>query len=322
MVRFAEEKDLDFLKYIWDICFHDPKEFIDWNFDRNFSYENTLIAEVDGKPASCMQLMPHRILLRNKIYPVNYISGVATLPEYRHKGLVREMFAFAFPQMEKRGEPISLLVPFNYPFYEKFGYKQCYEKTFRYTKQLPKKGLCTGEDLSPDLIDRLDIIYQKAMVQKTGYALRSKEDWQKILEDLLIISKGKIFFHQTDGLEDGYALISSHPKEGFELHEVLGVCDLDFRSEVKPFAMARVLDIQGLLFDWVTDFHGCWRIKIVDENIPKNNLTLCLTHGSVEPCTEYDTEIDIRYLTQLLFGFSGDFPHVFSKTDTYLNMIF
>ncbi len=322
MVRYAEEKDLPFLKEIWDTCFHDPKEFIDWNFDRNFSYENTLIAEVDGAPASCMQLIPHQIALRNHTYPINYVSGVATLPQHRHKGLVREMFSFGFLEMEKREEPISLLVPFNYPFYEKFGYKQCYNKVFRYANRLPKQKFYTKEDLSPSLIQRLDSIYRQSMTGKTGYALRTKQDWQKILEDLLIISDGKIGVHQTDGNDDGYALISSHPKEGFELHEVLGNCDIPFREEEKPFAMARILDIKALLSHWVTDFTGCWRIKIVDENIPKNNLTLCLENGKAEECTTYDSEINIKYLTQLFFGFSGDFPHIFSKTDTYLNMIF
>ncbi len=324
MVRFAKPEDLEFLKHAWDVCFDDPKDFIDWNFKRNFSFSDTLIAESEGQPASNMQLMPHRIRLRNQEYDINYVSGVATLPEYRMRGLVREMFAFAFLEMCKRNHPISLLVPFKYEFYEKFGYKQCYEKIFRHTDSLPRHGLLTGEDLGIGLIRRLDTVYQKAMADKTGYVLRTQETWQRILEDLLFLSKGCILFHQTDGQDDGYALISPGEKNGWEIHELLGPCVLSFSEEKKPFAMARILDVKRILLDLTEDFDGCWRVKIIDENIAANNMTVKLTHGSVVPCSNYDTEINIKQLTQLIFGFAEDFTGtgLFPKTDPYLNMIF
>ncbi len=324
MVRFATEKDLEFLKHTWDVCFHDPAAFIDWNFQRNFSPADTLIAESGSQPASNMQLMPHRIRLRHTEYNINYISGVATLPEYRRQGLVRELFSFAFPEMLRREQPISLLVPFDYPFYEKFGYKQCYEKTYYHTNHLPRRGLYTSRHLGPALIDRLDVIYRRAMADKTGYALRTTESWQRILEDLLLISKGKILFHETDGQEDGYALITAHTGGGWDLHEVLGPCDLMLQSEVKPFAMARIIDVRKVLKPLVMAFHGCWRIKIIDESIPANNQILCLTDGKILSCSEYDTEITIGQLTQLVFGFIEDFTGtgLFPKTNPYLNMIF
>ena len=107
MVRFAKDKDLPFLKEAWKVCFDDPQDFIDWNFENNFSYEDTLIAEVDGTPASNLQLMPHRIRLRDTDYAVNYVSGVATLPKFRNRGLVRELFAFAFEEMKKLAGKLS-----------------------------------------------------------------------------------------------------------------------------------------------------------------------------------------------------------------------
>lgn len=323
MVRFAEEKDLAFLKHAWDVCFHDPKAFIDWNFAENFSYTDTLIAESEGVPASNMQLMPHRISLRGREYPINYVSGVATLPEFRNRGLVRELFRFGFPQMEKRGEPISLLVPFNYSFYEKFGYRQCYNKVFRYAEHPPQGSV--SPEITPELMENLDCIYRNAMQGKTGYALRTETDWKKILTDLLLISKGKVWFHQTGGVTDGYALMSlDAERKKWEIHEMLGVCDVDFQEEKKPFAMARIVDAKRVVENLAKDFSGHVRLRITDEMIPGNNLILQVENGAVSPCVEYDISLDIKELAPLVFGFCEDVTGtgLFPKMEPYLNLIF
>ncbi len=323
MVRLAREKDLAFLKHAWDVCFHDAKEFIDWNFAENFSYTDTLIAESEGVPASNMQLMPHKISLRGREYPINYVSGVATLPEFRNRGLVRELFRFGFPEMEQRGEPISLLVPFNYPFYEKFGYRQCYNKVFRYA-DVPPEGSVSPE-ITTELMENLDRIYRNAMKEKTGYALRTKMDWKKILTDLLRISKGKVWFHQTGGVADGYALMSPDAeKKKWEVHEVLGVCDIAFQEEEKPFAMARIVDAKRVIEDLATNFQGEIRLRIQDDQIPKNNLILRIAQGEATPCEEYDVSLDVKELAPLVFGFGEDKTGtgLFPKRETYLNLIF
>ncbi len=319
MVRFAREGDLPFLKNAWKVCFEDPDAFIDWNFSHNFSYENTLIAQWEGVPASNMQMMPHTVSLRGTEYRVNYISGVATLPEFRHKGLVRDLFAQGFLEMEKRNHPFSLLVPFNYEFYEKFGYRQCYEKVYRGTDTLPERNYLTKETWSPDLIAALDSRYRAEMKSHTGFAVRTAADWQRILEDLLILSEGLVLLE-----EEGYALITPNPKEGWEIHELCGSVSLSYREEKKPFAMARILDPLRLLRDRAKDFDGCVRLNILDAQIPKNNICVKITHDSVVPCENYDSCLDIRELAPLLFGFTEDITQsgLFSKENPYLNMIF
>ena len=318
MVRFAKDKDLPFLKEAWKVCFDDPQDFIDWNFKHNFSCKDTLIAEADGTPASNLQLMPHRIRLRDTDYAVNYVSGVATLPKFRNRGLVRELFAFAFEEMKKRGHAISLLVPFHYGFYEKFGYRQCYNKVFRYTDALPE-GEPIQKDLTPSLITALDRLYRLEMQSRTGYALRTPSDWQKIFEDLLYLSQGLVWLSDC-----GYALLSPRKEGGWELHEVCGICTLPYREEVKPFAMARILDPIRVLTNLSQTFDGCLHLRLRDENLPENNLCLTVTKGSVVPGNTFDFDLSIGDLAALVFGFweNPALCDLFSKQDPYLNMIF
>ncbi|MBR5419649.1 MAG: GNAT family N-acetyltransferase [Lachnospiraceae bacterium] len=51
------------------------------------------------------------------------IGGVATLPEYRNRGVIRAIFKELLPAAYKDGEVISALYPFKHEFYRKQGYE-------------------------------------------------------------------------------------------------------------------------------------------------------------------------------------------------------
>jgi predicted acetyltransferase len=50
------------------------------------------------------------------------IAGVASYPEARHKGYVRQLMLAGFNEMYERGQSVSMLDPFKPSFYAKFGY--------------------------------------------------------------------------------------------------------------------------------------------------------------------------------------------------------
>lgn len=50
------------------------------------------------------------------------IGGVATLPEYRRQGHIRQLLDTTFADMRQKGQAVSVLYPFKHAFYEKFGY--------------------------------------------------------------------------------------------------------------------------------------------------------------------------------------------------------
>ena len=56
------------------------------------------------------------------------IGGVATLPEYRRRGAVREIFAEIFNQAPGRGWAVSYLYPFSFDYYRQFGYEMLFKK--------------------------------------------------------------------------------------------------------------------------------------------------------------------------------------------------
>ncbi len=76
----------------------------------------------DGKMMARITDFRFRFYLDGQTVTTGGIGGVATLPEYRNSGAVREIFNALLNDAYKKGEAISTLFPFKHEFYRKVGY--------------------------------------------------------------------------------------------------------------------------------------------------------------------------------------------------------
>lgn len=297
MIRFADNNDFDFVKKSWAVCFDDPPEFVDWNFASNYSPNNTVIAENKGTPASVMQLMPYVMNISGMQLQTRYISGVATMPQHRGQELVRAMFDFALPQMYEMGALVSILIPAVSGMYEKFGYRKIYERTFYSVTDTD--GFEIQRTPSAKLIEVLDKIYRKEMCRKSVFIARSQNDWERILTDLLVLSKGSVLLSRTDNLYTGYALV--YPKgDVLEATEICGDIDIDISPVTAPPVMARIINAKAVLEKLGSD--NLCDFCITDAFIPQNNIN-----------PDSQKRLDISDLTEMIFK---DYPN-----GTYINLL-
>ena len=91
MLDFAQPEDLDALKALWLACFGGPAEYLDFYYSRRFVPGDTLVWREEGRPVSMMTLMRVRRGGEDGVY----IYAVATLPEYRGRGLMRRLDAWS-----------------------------------------------------------------------------------------------------------------------------------------------------------------------------------------------------------------------------------
>ncbi|OLS19217.1 MAG: hypothetical protein ThorAB25_29440, partial [Candidatus Thorarchaeota archaeon AB_25] len=61
-------------------------------------------------------------IIRGNTIPFSAVWGVATLPQHRRKGLIRNLFVESFKSMREKGIYLSILAPFYKTYYERFGY--------------------------------------------------------------------------------------------------------------------------------------------------------------------------------------------------------
>ena len=78
---------------------------------------------IDGKLAAKVAVHPMRIWLNGRLIPMGGIAGVASWPEYRRRGLIRQLMLHAMGAMRDEGVAVSFLHPFSIPFYRKFGWE-------------------------------------------------------------------------------------------------------------------------------------------------------------------------------------------------------
>ncbi len=113
MVRFTKPDDLQKLSALWKDIFGDSEEFVSWLFSRRFMPEYCVCYEENGEIISCMHGYPMKVNVSGKAIDAVTISGVATLPKYRNKGIMKKMFHFFMDDMHQKKIPLVFYTPKN-----------------------------------------------------------------------------------------------------------------------------------------------------------------------------------------------------------------
>jgi len=209
-IRFAGPDDMTQIKSLWEYCFDDPPEFVSWFFSRRYRSENTL-AVYEGKNVRCaLQLLPYQIMLRGQPVKTSYLVGLSTWPQYRGRGDARALIRYAFEVMRMRHEWVSILLPFRYDFYRKYGWEICYHHLV-YTGDREILGPAGKilDDIIPATKGQINLMskcYQKFMEAYNGYVIRNEDDWERLLDDLHIAG-GTGYIVIKDSEATGYVLL-------------------------------------------------------------------------------------------------------------------
>jgi predicted acetyltransferase len=84
--------------------------------------DDCFVAIEDGEMVSGLISHGLKQSVRGVVKKLSGIGNVATFPEYRNKGYVKELFEYAFLDMNAKEIAVSMLQPFKESFYQKFGY--------------------------------------------------------------------------------------------------------------------------------------------------------------------------------------------------------
>lgn len=141
MISFEKSvRKADELKNIWLACFEEDARATDLFFERAIKFSEVYCAKCDDKIVSALYLINAKLNGRK----AHYIFGVATLPEYRGRGIMGNLMEYALNDAKQNGDVYSLLFPASeslYDFYAKFGYKSnCTSKSRVFTRKELEKA--------------------------------------------------------------------------------------------------------------------------------------------------------------------------------------
>lgn len=186
MIQFAGDTTKQQVWDMWKTVFGDSDDYMQLYFKYKYRNENTLIYIEDDKAVSSLQMLSYKFTFCGEVIPVQYLSGVCTLPEYRGKGYARELLLKSFEVAIERGIPLVILVPqedWLLSFYTKFGFALAFDSG---TEQLPplKKII---DDNQVDLYNaykEFDSLFRN----KDMAVQKSFQDFQAIAEEAALFN--------------------------------------------------------------------------------------------------------------------------------------
>jgi hypothetical protein len=187
--RTATESDKDQLRHLWDICFEDTTQFVDFFFKHRFLPEFTTCACDKGKIVGAMYSLPVDLWIRKKRIRSAIIAGVGTHPDHRGKGIMKGMFLFHMPLMKSKGILLVTYHPVNFDIYRSLGHLACSDSLkIEYSSDFsPEKGntiqIFGLKDISEIQESNMLNIYTKKASRYSGTVARSAEDFRLKIKD-------------------------------------------------------------------------------------------------------------------------------------------
>ena len=179
--------------------------------------DTTLIAMV--------HILEYMTVRYGRYVPTLGIGGVATRPEYRRMHAIRMIMEKIFEMAPERGWQISLLYPFSYDYYRKFGYEYIADKM---TVKLPMKALGRFERSSSvrlysynskEVLQDILSVYH-AYAERFDGMLLHDEKCESYSADPFVERKHTYVHYSAQGVPNASATVSIGENETLELTEL------------------------------------------------------------------------------------------------------
>lgn len=150
--------------------------------------EWTLCAFVDGKLATSFANIPFTMQANGRAVQLAGVSGIATQPEHRRRGLLRRIQTQAFGEMHTAGQHVAALWASQAAIYQRYGYAMT---TVMRHYAVDTADIRFHDDVGSGRVRRVDAetavqtidgIYARFVADRMCYLVRIEEDWRQVLK--------------------------------------------------------------------------------------------------------------------------------------------
>lgn len=261
--------------------------------------------ELAGK----VHIIPFSCYIHGEEIDMGGIAAVATWPEYRRQGIIKQLLYESLVEMKKQGQVISFLHPFSFAFYRKYGWEYTFnQKHYKVPIKDFNKAWGTHGYVRRvhDNLPLLQKIYQTYAKRYNGMLARDEHRWRYhvLSEDLITVvaynesgeAEGYLMFQVKNRLFtvkeivattlNGWKLllefIANHDSMVEEVKMIVPENDqlsllLDnprFEQRIYPYFMARIVDVPTFLEAYPFQGHGEvleLSLAIQDDFFPENS---------------------------------------------------
>ncbi len=215
--RIVQRDEAAQMKRLWETCFDDTAEFVQWYFDHYWKPQDTIgIFEAEILQASA-QVIPYELHMSGTDLSCGYVVGVNTAPEARNRGYAKRLLRECLCMQRERGQAISLLMPFEGQFYYRYGWQFCYfhQRIITNPDELRCAAKPWGTVREIDLFEAqptLEQVYDTFVQRYHGTVNRTAEQWRAQLEDAQLEHTECFIIEDEAQQVQGYFLLT--PLEG------------------------------------------------------------------------------------------------------------
>lgn len=270
--------------------------------------------------AAKLHLIPFHIYIGKEKIKMGGVAGVATYPEYRRSGYVKELLQHSLQTMKKDGYTVSMLHPFAVTFYRKYGWELCAnllvchltKSDLVMKKQVNGTVKRFNKENHPEEVEKL---YETFAERFSGMLVRNEKWWlQAVYEDLTLaiyydenktaagymlykIEKSKMTVEEFVPLHNEarnglWNFICQHDSMIKELEMTVSeneqllytLQEPRVKTEIKPYFMGRIVDVEHFLKQHELNWNNVQQeviLHITDSFAPWNNVSVRLANYEI-----------------------------------------
>lgn len=189
------------VKRLWKQCFNDSEEFVELYFRLRYSTEVNLAMQSGDDVIAAMQLLPYPMTYCGGVVSTAYVSGACTHPEYRERGVMRELLSQVFGNLFRQKVEFSTLIPAEpwlFGYYERMGYAPVFNYaryTFSPTASTQERGGGTKQRTLRTYTEFDEAVFRyfdKQMQARPCCIQHTENDFRVLLEEFTL-SGGRIY---------------------------------------------------------------------------------------------------------------------------------
>ncbi|PFF09834.1 GNAT family N-acetyltransferase [Bacillus cereus] len=270
--------------------------------------------------AAKLHLIPFHIYIGEEKFKMGGVAGVATYPEYRRSGYVKELLQHSLQTMKKDGYTVSMLHPFAVTFYRKYGWELCAnllvchltKSDLVMKKQVNGTVKRFNKENHPEEVEKL---YETFAKRFSGMLVRDEKWWLQAVYDDLTLA----IYYDENKTAAGYMLYKVENskmtvEEFVPLHNEARnglwnfICQHDsmikelemtvsenepllytlqeprVKTEIKPYFMGRIVDVEQFLKQYELNWNNVQQeviLHITDSFAPWNNVSVRLVNYEI-----------------------------------------
>lgn len=328
MIKIEELEGEDCLKLrdLWEEVFwEDSQAFTDYYFQEKAVRNHAFALKNGQEYVAMLYLSPYPVMLRaGKQFvcrEINYIVGVATKKEYRHRGYMDRLLKEALAFIRAKGQPFVFLMPADPRIYMPYQFTYIYDRgiyRMRAENNSPEIRSLTEEEFhilsdcaSSFLKEHCDVFIRRDSLYYRG------------MEKELRVQNGGICFRAGTGKEaEGYFFYTEEEGKGEILEAVLPKGDGEWSiynsGKKEPAIMGRIVDVKSMLSlmrakkeeifcsmlikdPIFPENEGIWKCRVTVGEAFINKEEKGVLDGGKQP--GYECEAGIEQLTAWVFGY-------------------